>query len=311
MPRKSPVRHGVKDHQRKRSNVNRYTRGSGSMSVTEIKARKGTIDEHKRKLKKIGDSISYLDNERRVTGVVVGIRAEYYLVERNGKVWKVDRHSVFTRIGGALKGAGAKALTAGKAGLGAAVAGAKRGASGFKASVGETIERRAEERANWKEWKKEMEAEERKILEKEKAKIRRKDETRKFKEKIRKGPLWKRATKSIGREVLDKTSVSKSLGLKKKKAPIKERKVKARPKKKKSVTKKKETGRRWIFAVHKFETGSGKNEVTIGKGDKFKTKTFKEWESAEAFAHKKAKELKLKSYQVDTPSRPHKIIKVN
>lgn len=199
-PRKPPVRHSVKDHDRSRSHVNSYVRGRGQASTTQelssTKDNPGVKDEHKRKLKKIGDRITYLDGSDRVSGVVVGIRAEHYLVERHGKVYKVDRHSIFKRIGPALKGAGVKLLVAGKAGLSGASALGKAGAS----KVGQAIERRAEERANWQAWKKEMKREEKEIWEREKENIKREEEARKFRAKIRKGPLWKRAVKQVTRK---------------------------------------------------------------------------------------------------------------
>lgn len=235
MPRKTPVRHHVSSHRRTKANVNDYNRGAGrrSVSVTELKVRqrKGTVDEHGRKLKKIGEDISYIDNGHRVSGVVVGIRAEYYLVERNGKIWKVDRHSVFTRIGGALAGAGAKLLSAGKVGLKATVekakaldgdrikAGLAKGSKGLRqagvkgaAALAGELERRRDERDNWKAWKKEMESEEKKVLEREKSKVKRQETIRKYREKIRRGPLWKRALKSTGSKLIKEVSGKKKKG---------------------------------------------------------------------------------------------------
>jgi hypothetical protein len=254
LPRKSPVRHHVKDHNRSRSNVRNYNRGKGRLSVTEIKAKEGTIDEHKRKLKKIGDSISYLDNGRRVSGTVVGIRAEYYLVERNGKIWRVDRHSVFTRLGSALGGAGAKLLSAGKVGLKATVEKAKaldgervkgalkKGASGVKklgiagaSKIGAEMERRRDERANWKAWKKEMEKEEKKVLEREKQKIKNQENRKKFREKIRKGPLWKRALKASGSALISEVQKKKKVK-RKPKRKVKKKTKKAKTKKDKKIT---------------------------------------------------------------------------
>jgi len=70
------------------------------------------------------------------------------------------------------------------------------------------------------------------------------------------------------------------------------------------------TSKYWVFAVHKWETTDEKHHVTSGTDKKHKTKKFKNWENAEIFAKKRAKKLRLKSYQVDTPSRPHKFMKV-
>lgn len=231
MPRKSPVRHHVNSYRKKKANVTDHNRGSGhrSVSVTELKVRqkKGTVDEHGRNLKKIGEDISYLDNGRRVSGIVVGIRAEYYLVERNGKIWRVDRHSVFTRVGSALTGAGAKLLSVGKVGLKATVAKAKaldgarikgalkKGAGGLKASavkgaaaVGAELERRRDERENWREWKEEMEVEEKAVLKRREFKAKGERERKKFRAKIRKGPLWKRSARIIRQIVSDETKAA-------------------------------------------------------------------------------------------------------
>ena len=69
--------------------------------------------------------------------------------------------------------------------------------------------------------------------------------------------------------------------------------------------------KKWIFAVHKYETGSGKHDVSYGAGNRYKTKTFSKWSKAEDFAREKAKEMNVKQYKIDTPSRPHKMVNVN
>jgi len=56
----------------------------------------------KRKIYKIGEHISFKNKGKRVSGVVVAKRKEFYWVERNGKIYKVDRHSVFTALGSGL-----------------------------------------------------------------------------------------------------------------------------------------------------------------------------------------------------------------
>jgi len=152
-------------------------------------------DEHNRKLKHIGDRINYLDGDRRVSGVVVGIRAEHYLVERNGQVYKVDRHSIFKRIGPVLKGASSKLLVAGKAGL----SGVKALGVAGSTRVKEGIERRVEERQNWKAWQKEMKQDEKKKWELEKERVKREEASKKFRQQVRKGPLWKRTVKAVTR----------------------------------------------------------------------------------------------------------------
>jgi len=68
--------------------------------------------------------------------------------------------------------------------------------------------------------------------------------------------------------------------------------------------------RKWVFAVHKWETSSGKHDVSYGKGKNYKTRRFTKWSDANKFAKKKAVEMGLKQYQIDTPSRPHKMIPV-
>ncbi len=262
MPRKSPVRHGVKTHVRKGKNVNQFQRGKGdkanqvrtsgsSASILKQRQKKLTIDEHKRELKKIGDKISYLDNGKRVSGEVVGIRSEYYLVERNGQVWKVDRHSIFTRVGSALKGAHAKALTAGREGVKAAKsklkglaerlaeAREKRQAkkaikleATFKTTKKEVFQREAE-RINWRDWKKDMEKEEKINLEREKAKIRAEKETSDYHKRISEGPAWKRALKRAGQEIAKEAKkqakASKAKPKRKQKKKTK-KKVKSKPK---------------------------------------------------------------------------------
>lgn len=60
-------------------------------------------DEHGRDFKTVGERISFFNKDKRVSGTVLGVREQYYLVLHKGNVYKVDRHSIFTQIGGALK----------------------------------------------------------------------------------------------------------------------------------------------------------------------------------------------------------------
>ena len=66
-----------------------------------------------------------------------------------------------------------------------------------------------------------------------------------------------------------------------------------------------------IFAVHKWETSTGKHDVTTFYPSGYnKTKKFEKWSGAERYAKSEAKRLKLLSYQVDTPQRSHVHVKV-
>ena len=62
-----------------------------------------------------------------------------------------------------------------------------------------------------------------------------------------------------------------------------------------------------VFAVHKWETCDGLHAVHFGENlnAEGNTKRFKSWKDAEAFANKKAVELGLTHYQIDTPEEPH------
>lgn len=70
-----------------------------------------------------------------------------------------------------------------------------------------------------------------------------------------------------------------------------------------------------VFAVHKWETDDDRyHEVTVwerGKSDKGITKRFNEWSAAERYAKREAFRLGLRTYMVDTPQRPHAIIKMD
>jgi len=67
----------------------------------------------------------------------------------------------------------------------------------------------------------------------------------------------------------------------------------------------------WVFAVHSWETADGRHHnVTVSVGGKEKTRRFLLWRKAEAYANSQAKKLGLKKYQVDTPKRPHVMVKV-
>jgi len=66
--------------------------------------------------------------------------------------------------------------------------------------------------------------------------------------------------------------------------------------------------RKWVFAVHEWETGDGKHHVTFGTDKRNKTKGFGKWSNAEKFAKKQALKMKLKAYMIDTPKRPHHLV---
>jgi hypothetical protein len=66
--------------------------------------------------------------------------------------------------------------------------------------------------------------------------------------------------------------------------------------------------RKWIFAVHKWESSGGRHEVTVGTGNRYQTKKFNKWENAERYAARKARERGQRSYQIDTPKNPHTMI---
>ena len=73
------------------------------------------------------------------------------------------------------------------------------------------------------------------------------------------------------------------------------------------------TKRKAVFAVHKWETGDGKHHVHSGTdfNRKGATRRFTSWTRAEKYARKRAKELGLKSYIVDTPKRPHVTVRLS
>lgn len=77
-------------------------------------------------------------------------------------------------------------------------------------------------------------------------------------------------------------------------------------KKKKKV----KSTKKWVFAVHNWETGDGYHHVTTGIGKKTITKRFRKWNKAEQFARNKAKALGLRSYQIDHPDKPHTLVKL-
>ena len=62
-----------------------------------------------------------------------------------------------------------------------------------------------------------------------------------------------------------------------------------------------------VFAVHTWETFGNYHSVHFGEDlDKHEnTKHFKTWKEAEEFANRKAIELGLDSYTIDTPDEPH------
>lgn len=69
-------------------------------------------------------------------------------------------------------------------------------------------------------------------------------------------------------------------------------------------------GKKWVFAVHNWETGDGYHHVTCGKGKSYRTKRFRNWTKAEQYAKASAKRRHLRSYIVDTPQRPHHKIRI-
>lgn len=68
--------------------------------------------------------------------------------------------------------------------------------------------------------------------------------------------------------------------------------------------------RKWVFAVHKWETADGKHHVSYGTGRRYRTKSFSKWSNAREFAEKKAADMGLRKYQIDTPTHPHTMLKV-
>lgn len=73
----------------------------------------------------------------------------------------------------------------------------------------------------------------------------------------------------------------------------------------------KKSAKKWVFAVHNWETGDGYHHVTFGTNHHTTTKRFRKWSKAEQFARSKAKALGLRSYQIDHPSKPHKTVRVS
>jgi len=66
-----------------------------------------------------------------------------------------------------------------------------------------------------------------------------------------------------------------------------------------------------VFAVHDWETSSGGHDVTVwDKKGKEETKTFEDWEDAEIYAQEQAKKMGNRDYLVDTPSRPHVVMRI-
>lgn len=65
----------------------------------------------------------------------------------------------------------------------------------------------------------------------------------------------------------------------------------------------------WVFAVHSYETGDSKHHVSYKNGGKTITKGFATWGAANRFANLQAKKQGLSEYQIDTPNRPHKMVK--
>lgn len=55
-----------------------------------------------KKLKHIGSSISFKNRGKRVSGTVQAVRKEFYWVKRGNKLYKVDRHSIFTALGSGI-----------------------------------------------------------------------------------------------------------------------------------------------------------------------------------------------------------------
>jgi len=74
------------------------------------------------------------------------------------------------------------------------------------------------------------------------------------------------------------------------------------------ILEEKEMPRKWVFAVHRYETGDHKHHVSYGTGNKYRTKRFSTWPNARKFAQKKAQEMNLRKFQIDTPHSPHKMV---
>ena len=56
----------------------------------------------RRKIYKVGERISFKNKNTRMSGKVVAKRKEFYWVQHKGRLYKVDRHSVFTALGSGL-----------------------------------------------------------------------------------------------------------------------------------------------------------------------------------------------------------------
>ena len=69
--------------------------------------------------------------------------------------------------------------------------------------------------------------------------------------------------------------------------------------------------KKWVFAVHKYESSDGvRHDVAYGRGKNYKVRRFKKWTLAQKFAAQKAKDMGMTQYQIDTPRRPHVMIKL-
>jgi len=68
----------------------------------------------------------------------------------------------------------------------------------------------------------------------------------------------------------------------------------------------------WVFAVHTWETVGDFHSVHWKIGDaETQNRDFKRWYNAFKFASRKAKELGLAKFQIDTPKEPHVFLNVD
>jgi hypothetical protein len=68
----------------------------------------------------------------------------------------------------------------------------------------------------------------------------------------------------------------------------------------------------FVFVVHKWETDDGTHHMHWGKnGHVTDTIYCKTWKEAYDLANKKAKELGIPTFQIDTPKHPHVFVKVD
>lgn len=70
---------------------------------------KSELGRPEKKVKKVGERISYKQaGGKRVSGTIVAVRKESYIVKRKNKFYEVNRRSIFYKIGHALGRTSAK-----------------------------------------------------------------------------------------------------------------------------------------------------------------------------------------------------------